>query len=380
MKTRETDRRPRVMRSPRSVDMEITTACNLRCDYCSHFSGPGDVEKDLPLEAWLRFFSELRRCAVMNVTLSGGEPFYRPDLREIIQGIVANRMRFSILSNGTLIDPDMAAFLASTRRCNQVQVSIDGAIDITHDAFRGKGNFAKAVRGVKTLQQFNVPVTVRVTIHRKNVGELEAIAKLLLEEIGLPSFSTNSASPMGLCRKNAAQTQLTVPERSLAMKTLMDLTERYGGRISATAGPLADGRTWLEMLEVCRKNETTEGRGFLTGCSGPQQTIAVRADGAIIPCLQLGHMLLGMINKDDLIDIWQNHPDLRMLRTRSLIPLSSFDFCRECPYTDHCTGNCPATAYTMTGEINHPSPDACLRLFQREGGSLPKRSARPRSG
>lgn len=369
-----------VMRSPRSVDAEITTSCNLRCAYCSHFSGPGDVDKDLPLDAWLRFFSELQRCAVMNITLSGGEPFYRTDLREIVRGIVANRMRFSILSNGTLIDPDMADFLASTRRCNHVQVSIDGAIDITHDAFRGKGNFTKAIQGIRTLQRFKVPVTVRVTIHRKNVHELEAVAKLLLEEIELPSFSTNSASPMGLCRKNAAQTQLTVAERSLAMETLILLTNRYGGRISATAGPLADGRAWLEMKEACREGRPMEGRGFLTGCNGPRQTIAVRADGAIIPCLQLGHMVLGRINHDNLIDIWQNHPDLRNLRERSSIPLASFAFCRNCPYTDCCTGNCPATAYTITGEVNHPSPDGCLRSFQEQGGSLPEPSLRRQSG
>jgi SynChlorMet cassette radical SAM/SPASM protein ScmE len=369
------------MKSPRSVDVEITTACNLRCSYCSHFSGPGDVDRDLPLEAWLRFLSELQRCAVMNITLSGGEPFSRPDLREILQGIVANRLRFSILSNGTLIDPDMAAFLASTRRCNLVQVSIDGAIDITHDAFRGKGNFAKAIGGIKTLLQFGVPVTVRVTIHRKNVYELEAVAKLLLEEIGLPSFSTNSASHMGLCRKNADQTQLTVAERSLAMETLMRLTDRYKDRINATAGPLADGRNWFGMQEACREGKPRmEGRGFLTGCNGPRQTLAVRADGAIIPCLQLGHMVLGRINHDDFLDVWQNHPDLRKLRERSLIPLASFDFCRGCAYTDYCTGNCPAMAYTMTGEVNHPSPDACLRLFQEQGGSLLDRPAHDQAG
>ena len=113
-----------------------------------------------------------------------------------------------------------------------------------------------------------------------------------------------------------------------------------------------------------------EGRGFLTGCNGPRQTIAVRADGAIIPCLQLGHMVLGRIGHDDFIHIWQNHPDLKKLRQRSLIPLSSFAFCRDCAYTDYCTGNCPATAYTMMGEVNHPSPDACLRLFQEQGGTL----------
>ncbi len=365
---------PPLMKTPRSVDIEITNGCNLRCAYCSHFTSAGDVGRDLPLNEWRRFFAELKRCAVMNVTLSGGEPFYRQDLKEIIASIVENRMRFSVLSNGTLIDPEMASFLAAAGRCDSVQVSIDGAIDITHDAFRGEGNFVKAINGIRTLQRFNVPAAVRVTIHRKNVHELDAVAALLFEEIGLPSFSTNAASYMGLCRKNTEQTQLTVAERSLAMESLLRLAEKYPNRISATAGPLAEATMWAEMKEASREGKPRmEERGFLTGCGGPFKNIAVRADGAYVPCSQLGHIVLGRMNHDDLCDIWQNHPALWEFRNRRLIPLSSFEFCKGCPYINYCTGNCPALSYNLTGEVNHPSPDACLRLFEQQGGRLPER-------
>jgi SynChlorMet cassette radical SAM/SPASM protein ScmE len=361
-----------VMKSPRSLDIEITNSCNLRCTYCSHFSSSGDVGEDLPLEAWLRFFGELGRCAVMTVTLSGGEPFLRPDLRDVIRGIVAHRMRFSILSNGTLVDPDMAAFLAATGRCDLVQVSIDGSVGITHDAFRGEGTFMKAIRGVRILQEHQVPVSVRVTIHRKNVYDLDAIARLLLEDLGLPSFSTNSACHMGLCRKNAALTQLTVAERTLAMETLLALNEKYGGRISATSGPLAEGQVWKEMEEARReKRDPIPGRGYLTGCNGPSKNIAVRADGVMVPCLQLGHLSLGRINEDDLLVVWQTHPELEKLRGRFREPLDQFPFCQGCPYIGYCTGNCPAIAYTLTGSVQHPAPDACLRLYLGQGGRLP---------
>jgi len=362
-----------VMKTPRNVFLEITNACNLRCAYCSHFSGPGDVQADLPLETWRRFIAELGRLSVMNVILSGGEPFCRPDLREIVLAIAAARMRFSILSNGTLIDDAIAAFLAGTGRCDQVQVSIDGAIDTTHDAFRGEGNFRKAICGIRALQDHAVAVAVRVTIHRRNVHELEAIARFLLEELGLPSFSTNSAAPMGLCRKNAAQTQLTVAERTLAMETLLALASRYQGRIDATAGPLADAQLWLEMEQARReRRERPADRGFLTGCSGPMQTIAVRADGVIVPCSQLPHLILGRITEDDLGEIWRQHPELQALRERFQISLAEFPFCRDCPYISYCTGNCPAIAYNLTGRTDHPSPDACLRRFLARGGRLPE--------
>jgi SynChlorMet cassette radical SAM/SPASM protein ScmE len=365
----------KLMKTPRSVDLSITNRCNLRCTYCSHFTGAGDVDQDLPKEEWLQFFEELNRCAVMNVTIGGGEPFWRKDLPELVGGIVRNRMRFNILSNGTLITDEMAAFLASTGRCDGVQVSIDGSVPTTHDACRGEGNFLKAMRGIKSLQNHNVPVPVRVTIHKHNVRDLENVAKLLLEEIGLPSFSTNAASYMGLCRKNTDQIQLNVEERSLAMDTLLKLTKKYNGRISATAGPLAEGKDWLKIERALGEGqESIDGRGFLSGCNGPMETLAVRADGVMVPCGQMSHIELGRINRDNLQEVWQKHPELERLRERHKIPLRDFEFCQGCEYINYCTGNCPALAYTILGIENHPSPDACLKRFLEEGGRLPDES------
>lgn len=360
------------MKTPKSADIEITTRCNLRCAYCSHFTSDGDVDADLPTEEWLLFFEELGRCAVMDVTLCGGEPFFRPDLKEIIQGIVRNRMRFKILSNGTLITDEMAAFLSSTRRCDSVQVSIDGSVPITHEACRGKGTFHRAMNGIKSLQKHGLPVTVRVTIHRQNVHDLENVARLLLEEVGLSGFSTNSASHLGLCRKNAELVQLTTEERCLAMEKLLELAKRYNGRINAAAGPLAEARGWLEMEQARREGREMPGRGYLVGCGGPMSTIGVRADGAIVACGQMPHMELGRINRDDLRDIWQHHAELNRFRARRTVPLSSFATCADCTYVNYCTGSCPALAYTITGDPYQPAPDACLRRFLEEGGRLPE--------
>ena len=361
------------MKTPRSVDLAITNRCNLRCTYCSHFTGAGDVGQDLPKDEWLQFFEELNRCAVMNVTLQGGEPFCRKDLQELIEGIVSNRMRFNVLSNGTLITDEMAIFLASTGRCDSVQVSIDGSIPMTHDACRGEGNFMRAMQGIKSLQTYKIPVPVRVTIHRQNVRDLENVTKLLLEDTNLPSFSTNAASYMGLCRQNAEQVQLNAAERTLAMETLLRLTKIYNGRISATAGPLAEGRDWLKMLKALREGqESINGRGYLSGCNGPMNTLAVRADGVMVPCGQMSHIELGRINKDSLQMVWQEHPELKRLRERHKIPLNNFEFCEGCDYLPYCTGNCPALAYTILGIEDHPSPDACLKRFLEAGGRLPE--------
>ena len=369
------------MRTPRSLEIAITNSCNLKCSYCSHFASAGEVERDLPSEEWLHFFEELNRCAVMEVTLEGGEPFARGDLRELIEGIVRNRMRFSILSNGTLVTEEMAAFLASTGRCNHVQVSIDGAEPKSHDACRGDGNFLRAVRGIKVLQQYGARVTVRVTIHRHNVRELDAIARFLLEEAGLAGFSTNAASHMGLCRESAARVQLSTDERVMAMETLVRLNQKYKGRISGNAGPLAEARVWAEMEAARGRGEDgLQGKGYLRACGGVMTKMAIRADGVMVPCTHLSHIELGRINRDSLMEVWQHHPELVRLRERRKIPLGEFQFCEECRYIPYCTGNCPALAYTLLGKEDHPSPDACLKRFLEAGGRLPGGAAGAEGG
>src|SRR3989339_616091 len=113
----------KVMRTPRSLTIEITARCNLRCRYFYFFNNPVVEYRDLPADEWLKFFDELGSLGVMEVILAGGEPFIREDLRLLIDGIVRNRMRFAFLSNGGLISDETATFLAGTGRCDYVQES-----------------------------------------------------------------------------------------------------------------------------------------------------------------------------------------------------------------------------------------------------------------
>jgi radical SAM protein with 4Fe4S-binding SPASM domain len=91
----------------------------------------------------------------------------------------------------------------------------------------------------------------------------------------------------------------------------------------------------------------------------------------MVACSQLSHTKLGNVKKDSLREVWINHPELKRLRERRDMPLKDFPYCKDCGYIPYCRGGCPALAYTITGDENKPSPDACYRAFLESGGKLP---------
>lgn len=353
-----------LIRTPRSLDLEITSRCNAACHYCYYLNNPGVAYADLPTGRWLDFFRELADCAVMRVCLMGGEPLLRDDFMALVEGIVANRMRFSVLTNGSLLTPAVAGRLRATGRCDEVQVSLDGSCADVHERSRGPGTFAPALSAIRALQAAGVPVTVRVTVHPGNVADLPHVARLLLDELDLPAFSTNAASVLGSSGKYPVGTFLAPLERLQAMRLLAELDSRYPGRIRAAAGPLADWRMFHAMEQARRDNRPIAGHGCLVGCGCVFDRLAVRADGRYVPCVMLPELVLGEIGRDGLAGIWQQAEILQAMRLRRIIPLSNFPECHDCPWLASCTGNCPGTALRLTGNLDRPCPATCLRRFQ----------------
>ena len=359
---------PHVMAAPESVDIAITGRCNLHCKYC-FYADEMVALRDVPTDRWLAFFQELGSLAVQRVTLTGGEVFTRPDLFDMIDGVIANRMRYGLLSNGTLItEKVLAQFLQGKRRLrlDSIQISIDGSRAEIHNRSR-PNSFDRALRGLRLLVEAGFPTTVRVTITRHNVDDLENIAHLLLEDVGLPSFSTNEAYACGLVERQTENVLLTPTQRQQAMRALMDLSNRYDGRISASAGPLALARESERIEAAMAQGETGfPGRGTLCGCGGMWNKLAVLHDGTVLPCHNLSDLHLGVIGEDDVQQLWLAHPTMVALRQRHTIPLQTLETCHGCVYQGFCTGGCPQGAVFRSGEVNARNPMNCYRVLKGE--------------
>ena len=136
-----------LMPTPRTVDLEITSRCNARCRYCYYQNNEGVAYQDLPTSRWLEFFSELGRAKVMSVCIAGGEPLLREDFFDLVDGIVRNRMRFQVLTNGHLVTREFARRLRETGRCFSIQVSLDGSRAEVHEIDARKREFRTGPAG-----------------------------------------------------------------------------------------------------------------------------------------------------------------------------------------------------------------------------------------
>lgn len=358
-----------ILSSPKQIDIAITGRCNLRCEYC-FYADEMVARTDLPTQKWLNFFEELGKLGVMRVCLTGGEVFTRSDFFTLLDGIIANRMRYQILSNGTLITENILSQLSIGKRrlrMDSIQISIDGSCASIHDKSR-PNSFDRAVQGLSLLKKAGYPVAVRVTINRYNLHDLENIARFLLEDMGLPSFSTNEAMPIGSGCQNAASMSLTSTERFQAMQTLDHLLKRYPGRLTAQAGPQAKCKAYQEMEDARETGiKTTRWEmGFLTACGCVFSTMAVYHDGSIVPCHMLPGVVLGNICHDSLKEIWHTHPQMKALRERRSIPMHKVQGCQTCEWNEYCNGSCPGLAHQLTGDFNRANPADCYRKFLLE--------------
>ncbi len=363
------DAYPNVMSAPSQVDISLTGRCNLECRYC-FYNDSMEKAGDLPTESWVNLFEELGSIGTRRLCLSGGEPFMRRDFFELIDALIDNKMRYSILSNGTLIDKNtINKFSKGKRRLrlDSIQISIDGSKAEIHDKSRPPKSFDRALSALRLLKKEGFPVTVRVTINRHNVENLESIASLLIDDVGLGGFSTNEADYQGSARCQGQDIVLTVAERKQAMESLVVINEKYGGRIGAQAGPLTRAKTMKEITDLLARGESSkQGRGKLCSCGGVFNKMAVLHDGTMVPCNMLPELAMGRISETTVEKAWQTHPNINMVRERRKIPITEIEECRDCTYAGFCSGGCPGNVMAKTGKLNGIDPLTCYKRYLEE--------------
>ena len=318
------------------IQWHLTERCNLQCKHC-YQDGSRREEMSLSeikevigevsdmLKEWEEQY-EIKISSSFNIT--GGEPFIRSDIFEVIGEIKSRGFDVYLLSNGILIDKKKAKIL-SELSVKGVQVSIEGPEKI-HEIIRGNGSFSSAIKGVQHLLDAGVKVTLNLTLSDINADyfmEMVELSSLIgVQRLGF-SRLVPSGRGAGLLNKMLKKEKI-----EKLYKTILSLN--VDGLEIVTGDPI--------LSQMSSINNKDRGSIPLGGCAAGVSGVTILQDGTITPCRRL-HVPIGNIKRDSLRELWATSEILLRLRDRKYYKGK----CGRCHRWASCRG-CRAIAYAYS--------------------------------
>ena len=143
----------------------VTYRCNARCTMCNRYKAPSKPEEEISIET-------IRKLPQMYFTnITGGEPFIREDLPEIVRELYKKSDRIVISTNGFFTDRIVA--LCKEFPQIGIRISIEG-LEQTNNEIRGlEDGFNRGYQTLKTLVGMGMKdVGFGMTVQDKNAHDL----------------------------------------------------------------------------------------------------------------------------------------------------------------------------------------------------------------
>lgn len=310
-------------------------SCNLRCVHCyqEDYKYLNLDIKDLIYIAG-EISSTLKQWNMLGrISLTGGEPFLSPYLFNLLEYFEHdnNIKQLDILTNGTCTDEENIMKLKKYKKLRQIQISLDGATQVTHDTVRGNGVYQKAVETIKQLRQSNIEVSVMFTLMRNNINEAVQMIDFA-ESNNINAITIERVTP---CGNSSVKDILTAAE----IKNIYDAVTIRANNINTDLAVRRLRPLWIntENLNTCTDSKIG---GF---CPVGFTSLAILWDGTILPCRRL-NIPIGNILKEKLFGIWYASDVLWQIRDKNNLK----GRCHDCRNINRC-GGCRAIAYETTG-------------------------------
>lgn len=183
---------PKVM--PIVLTLSVTDMCNSRCKTCNiwkvYKANPKKVSKELTLDEYKEIFKNFKK--LFWVTITGGEPFLRKDLKEIIISLynTAKPDFLTIATNGTMGEKIVKDIRHILKKCPEttifINLSLDG-IDKLHDSIRGMNSNCKKVMNtlkvLKKIKSKKLFIGINTVISKYNVNHIEELYEFVRRKI-----------------------------------------------------------------------------------------------------------------------------------------------------------------------------------------------------
>jgi len=264
------------------IQWHLTERCNLKCTHCYQSSNPGTELSFAEVEAAVDEVSDMLVAWTAQYGLSfspsfnitGGEPFLRKDIFDIL-GIISNRgYEIYLLSNGTLISKEKAQALALLG-IRGVQVSIEGP-EVIHEQIRGKGSFSQSLSGIRNLLDAGLNVSLNVTLSELNAGYFLDLVSLA-SSLGVRRLGFSRLVPAG--RGETLIPSLLAKDKVRKIYEQIFSLEVKGLEI-VTGDPVAS--QMRSAFDGADAGPVPKG-----GCAAGLSGLTLLPDGTVVPCRRL---------------------------------------------------------------------------------------------
>ncbi len=174
-------------RLPLNGSMELNFRCNLRCQHCyaayGHAGIPG--KQELSTLEIQRILDEVTDEGCLWMLLTGGEPLMRRDFKEIYLYAKRKGLLLTLFTNGTMITPEIADFLAEYRPFN-LEITLYGLTQETYEKITGiPGSHKRCFQGIELLLERQIILGLKTIAMTLNQHEFEAIRDYA-KSLGVP--------------------------------------------------------------------------------------------------------------------------------------------------------------------------------------------------
>ena len=338
------------IKSPLSVQFELTYNCNNRCIFCynvnKHPENTTDrcqFDKMLSFDEVCRLLDKLYDAEIFELIFTGGEPTLHPDFLGILEYARHKGLNASFITNGNLMSPEYVKHVCDLG-IRGVQVSLHGSNAEIHEGItRIRHSFEKTVKGIKNLAEAGIQVSINMTVCRNNISDIINTA-CLVKSLGACSFSITRfvASGEGLANND------TIGINSSDLDFIVDQIDRINNEIGIEMHIL----TPIPLCSV-KRPEVIIGR--MSRCDGGISWCGISPSGEVRFCTH-GKESGGNLMDDTLENIWQKGVPFVRCHSMEHIP----DACRECAVFQFCGGGCRAHALNCTGD--HKGLDSCATI------------------
>jgi MoaA/NifB/PqqE/SkfB family radical SAM enzyme len=302
-----------VMFGKRSMPLQlvlfVTSHCNMRCEHCFYIE---EIEDNTRPQLSLPQIKELAKNigGLSWVALTGGEPYLRKDLTQIVQAFYkhCHPNIISHVTNGYFIDrtPEMTNDMASSCPDSKIMASfsLDG-LEKTHDKIRkSEGSFQRALetfRLTKTANKHNSNfyASIVITAQDANKDELIPLIQILEKEVGPDGIYLN------LYRDHTKPSNVIInPSTLKSYKEAVSYIENLKEKNRLKSQGILD---WLlikkDKFQKRIITQTAEKNAWQISCLAGKVSTVIDETGNVYAC-ELLKKPLGNILKNNFRDIW----------------------------------------------------------------------------